>query len=301
MIGIVFLILKIIGIILLCILSVLVLAILVILFWPIRYSISAKASNTKESISVHGQCRWLLGAVGVKFGYDYPEFQWSGHILFINLHKLLQAKEDIEIPADDVSRGAESKRQCPEKQESDFVENIEPDFDISTKEHPRIEKNKESKKHTKTKKNIFDKIKDIYKRIKFTIIRIYDNIKLLMIRKDKLIDFLYEDTHQHAFQKCKNQSFYLLRKYKPSKLRLHGRIGFEDPSLTGKMVAWLSVIYPIYGDTIEIMPDFEEVVVEGDGVLKGKVYGYPLVMCGLRLIVDKKIRQTVNDFKNIKW
>ena len=77
--------------------------------------------------------------------------------------------------------------------------------------------------------------------------------------------------------------------------RMTGRIhfGFEDPSKTGKTLAYFSMLYPFTKENLVIEPEFEteELILEGDIAFRGRIrLGY-LVYVALSVVLNKNIRR----------
>ena len=85
----------------------------------------------------------------------------------------------------------------------------------------------------------------------------------------------------------------LLRHILPRKLTGRVHFGFEDPSMTGKIVAYLSMLYPFTKDNLVIEPEFEteELILEGNLAFRGRIrLGY-LVYVVLSVVLNKNIRR----------
>ena len=77
--------------------------------------------------------------------------------------------------------------------------------------------------------------------------------------------------------------------------RMTGRIhfGFEDPSKTGKTLAYFSMLYPFTKENLVIEPEFEteELILEGDIAFRGRIrLGY-LVYVVLSVVLNNNIRR----------
>ena len=57
----------------------------------------------------------------------------------------------------------------------------------------------------------------------------------------------------------------------PKKAAIKAKFGFEDPSVTGYILALISIIYPFLEGQTEIIPDFEHKVFEMDLHIEGKI------------------------------
>ena len=79
--------------------------------------------------------------------------------------------------------------------------------------------------------------------------------------------------------------------------RFEGRLafGFEDPAMVGRMLAVLSLFYPLYGERFTITPVFDHTLFEGEIALKGHVRLIHILIAGIQLMMNKKIRGLVLD------
>lgn len=137
-------------------------------------------------------------------------------------------------------------------------------------------------------------------KIKCTLKKICDKINLLRKKKDEVLAWIHEEVHAQAIKKAKKEVIRLVKIILPDKWKGRFDIGFEDPCTTGKLLAGFSVIYPFTGDHIELNPDFENSVFEGDIFIKGKLSLCHFVATGIRLLLNKNIRLTYNDVKKIR-
>ena len=77
--------------------------------------------------------------------------------------------------------------------------------------------------------------------------------------------------------------------------------GFEDPSLTGYVLAGVSMVYPLTSEQLEVHPDFEQKVLEGSLYVKGHVRAVGFASLALRMIVNRNVRTTIRDIKNFSF
>ena len=78
------------------------------------------------------------------------------------------------------------------------------------------------------------------------------------------------------------------------------RFGLEDPYDTGRILAVLSMLYPFYGEHIDIYPDFEYRILEGHLLIKGRIRGIYAVIVLWNLFFDKQVRTTYEHIKTFK-
>ncbi|MEG0720413.1 MAG: DUF2953 domain-containing protein, partial [Lachnospiraceae bacterium] len=125
-------------------------------------------------------------------------------------------------------------------------------------------------------------------------------IRALLKQKDRAVTFIQAPSHKKAFRKVKKEAIRLLGFMKPKRFQIKAHYGFDDPYLTGKILAYISLIYPFFGNYIEIEPDFEEEILEGNIAFKGRIRVIYFVMVGCNLLLDKQVRRTYQDIKKIK-
>ena len=150
-------------------------------------------------------------------------------------------------------------------------------------------------------KVIFEKIKNLYDKFKCTIKKICDKIKSLSEKKDKIIEFVQDESHIGAFLKVKSEVFRILRILRPKEFQAKAVIGFEDPQRTGQLLAVLSVIYPFMEDNLDVTPDFEHKVLKGKIHVKGHIRVCHFAALALRLLLCKHIRRTYKDIKKFEF
>ena len=139
---------------------------------------------------------------------------------------------------------------------------------------------------------LYQRIMGIPGRIKCTIQKICGKIGTLSEKKDKILDFLTDEVHRTAFVKVKDEVFWLLLKLRPKKLLGRIRYGFEDPCLTGKLLAGFSIAYPFLGDHLKICPDFERRILKGNFEASGRLRVSYFVKLVWSLVWCREVRMT---------
>lgn len=187
-----------------------------------------------------------------------------------------------------------SKRTFPQKETSRQSDETEPEL----KEPKRRRKRKKPvKAFGNLIRKISSKITAIIKKIKYTFKKLCDKIKNIAAKKEKIMEFLGQDNHKAAWERGKKELVWIRRFLKPKKLRVKMEYGFEDPYHTGQMLAALSVLYAFTGEYMEIEPNFEKRMLKGNLYIKGKLRAFPLLMFGLKMILDKNVRSTYHDIR----
>lgn len=142
-------------------------------------------------------------------------------------------------------------------------------------------------------KRFVERIKQACRRIKAFFIRIAQTIRGIFDKSVSLKETVQEKaTHfSEMLQDEENRELVhflweqlkrLLQKIRPKKYRLRIRYGFEDSETTGWLAVRLAVLYGLLGLDIELIPDFEESVFEGEGMIKGKIR-----LAGILMIAGK--------------
>lgn len=171
-----------------------------------------------------------------------------------------------------------------------------PDADGSTKKSRR-EKNAS---HAKKEKTLYQKICDKIERVKDTFPRFCDKMKALMRKKERLSAFITNETHKSAFHKVLAEFRRFLGYLHPKRLEAEIEFGFEDPALTGYTLAWISLIYPMFGEYVEIQPDFHHRILKGNLLAEGKIRILYVLIPAWNLIWDKNVRTTFRHIRKLK-
>lgn len=318
MLHILFLILKIIGIILAVILGLILLVICIVLFVPICYKVDLHGSGNARELTVHAKVSWLFGLIKAVFALENGKTDLSVRIAW----KKFGDSDPVEDKAEDrleekpkpekkavmqekqVIQGEEKQddttNRITDKAVEDQTEKAEKSEQSAKTRPESTEKKQRKKKDRKEGSDSASKIEQITEKIKCTYHKFCDKINEITEKKDKISDFLTDETHKNAFLKLKNEAFHLLKKLKPKKIQGEITFGFEDPSLTGRLLAWISMIYPWIGEHTDITPDFEHRTLSGDLSIRGRLYVITPVVTAIRLILSKAVRRSFKDIRNFK-
>jgi hypothetical protein len=190
-------------------------------------------------------------------------------------------EDSSEIKAEKIGAGTRKKAE-KKKEKSSSAENT--DTGGSEKE---------------PKKTLSDKVAAVLEKIEYTFDRMCAKIELLSAKAELVTEFLSDDVHQSAFLKCLAELKKLLFRLRPKQCRGMIRFGFEDPSLTGKVLAGASMLYPYWGEHVYCCPDFVEKVLEGEVSVKGSLRILPAAVMGWNLLWSRNVRRTVLDAKRM--
>ena len=83
----------------------------------------------------------------------------------------------------------------------------------------------------------------------------------------------------------------------PKKVQGEIEFGFDDPSLTGRVLAVAGICYPLYGNNIKITPYFDRKILEGELKAKGRIRGIVLLKSALKIGFNHEVREIWKNFK----
>ncbi len=305
MLHILFLILKIIGIILAIILGIIIFLLCIVFFVPVCYQGSAKCDGKLDTLAAIIKVTWLFRLIQVNAKFENNKLVYSVQIAWKkilggkNLEKTKEVSEHkttLEQPSPEPVKDKKVKKVVEEPKErvKSVSEKIEEESNIP-------EGSQETASPVEEKLTFTKKIKNLLDKIKCTIKNICDKLKMLLEKKDKVMKFIEDRNHIKAFKKAKKEVFRLLKRLRPKKFIVKARFGFEDPSLTGKILAASSLIYPFTEDHMELVPDFENQVLEGRLTIKGRIYVIHFVCLAWNLFWCKQVRMLYKDIRNFKF
>ncbi len=298
MIHILLVILKIIGFILLGLLGILILLSGCVLFAPIRYKGEFSYQQAPKATL---KIRWLFLLLFGTVKYD-NNTRIMLRILGIPFYD--SARRNRKVADDDKgqekTKGKKREKTQKEKKavktksaiKDDTAENVVKD-DIAEK----TEKEEKSKR-TKSKEKI--SIRDFLKNILYTIKGIYDKLKQGKENISYYIEVWKSDEMSSARTLIWSQLLYLLKVLKPEKMKGCLEFGFEDPSLTGYGMAVYGVFFSLWGNTIDVIPDFENACFQANVRIKGKIRTIYLIKVLLKLYFSQDVRKTISCIKKEK-
>ena len=132
-------------------------------------------------------------------------------------------------------------------------------------------------------KRIVNFLKKCYNRCKNFITKISK-----ITNKMEMIGDLFEDEDIiEAVKRIKRYGVNGVKLLLPQKLNAKITFGFEDPYYTGKVLGWTAALIPIYGDHIDITPDFEKRILKGELKIKGRIRRYKILYLLWKVYKDK--------------
>lgn len=305
--GILFLVLKIIGFILLGLLAFFVLLLLAVLFVPIRYRVVAQY---EEKAIVRITAGWFLHLIGVRLVISDQEKSCKLKLFGIPLI-------DFFSPRKDRRKKRRSKRhqdKQPAKQsvhqdEQPVEQSVHQDKQNSLQikeEWQQIGSEKEKASGFDTDQASDEKA-SFFTKVRIYINRIFDKIKEIRKKEtnlkekyNKWLVVLKRDRTKEALEKCKNTLCKVLKAVLPRKWKLFVHYGMEDPALTADILGYYWMLFAVLSGHIDCQPDFENKVFECNLHAKGHIRMITMVIAGWKFLFDpdliylRKIKKEVD-------
>ncbi len=115
-----------------------------------------------------------------------------------------------------------------------------------------------------------------------------------------ITDFFFDDRTQDAIHMLLCKTGNLLGHVRPRTLSGHLDFGFDDPSITGRVLGILSVFLPQVGKTFDINPDFENSHLECDITSSGRIYLFYLIYIAASTYFNKNIKYVIRYVKHLR-
>ncbi len=309
MLSVFLLILKITGIVIASILGLALLIVAAVLFVPVRYKISA---DYHEKAKAKVKFSWL----GIlKFVVLYNEkLAMRAKVLFVTVYS-----NDKEAS----SKDKKHKKQKKHKKKSETNSTEENVFSISEEDARKLTKEEKpeidecagqtgSETHESdgasgdsSERKLFKKIRTfaslVYSKVKDILKLISDTIKKVKGASDRLKEkfekariFVTDEDNKKLLHFIIGQIKALIKVIRPKKYKIEAKIGFEDPAVMGKVLAYVSIFYGISGVDLSLEPVFGENVKEGCVSLKGSIRIFSLLVIALRLYRNEQLKKFIS-------
>lgn len=284
------LILKILGIVLLVLLGILLALLLIVLFVPVRYQGSGYREEG-DPVPVHVQLKvtWLLHLVRVSFIYPEEAFL-KVKVLFFQI-----------LPAKEKKKKASNKKEADGKKPKTDKKEVGSDVSDTTSDQKiSDEGNAADEDGGDDRRTLLDFVRKLFsaiRNIKYTIRKIYDKINHIIHNIRYYIKILQTESFKRAFMLCREQLLRLMKIVLPRKVSGTFTIGMEDPAATGQILSIYGILYPLIGDSITVIPDFEKPVMEGSFRFKGKITAFTLIRIAVKIYFDKDLKRVICLFK----
>lgn len=306
MLHIIFLILKILGLVLLAAVGIIILLLAAFILLPARYTAAASWDGTMDSLRWRVKFHWLIHLISGEAVYENGRLIWRFRTAWKHFDSTSGYKKTSSAASERIRTSAEKTAGSTEDLK-DTARPVKQKPEAGEKQKPEAEKEQKAKtqktvsdKKKEKKISFSEKISAYWDKIKYTFKKLYDNIKALAKKKEKLRRFLTNEIHKNAFLKAVKELKRLLHRLCPEKLEGDIEFGFEDPAYTGYLLAGISLIYPMVGEFLNIRADFENKVLKGSVLAAGKLRLLYILIPAWNLFFDRNVKITYRHIKKFK-
>lgn len=159
---------------------------------------------------------------------------------------------------------------------------------------------KQKSKKTKKKFNIFAKIEEIKEKIEAKWTAFKEDFLSLNNKKEAVLKFINAEGTADGIFYLLTQSKILVKMILPKKIKGWLRFGTGDVYTEGQYLTYLCFLYPLYAGKFEIIPEWEEEVIEVDASFSGKIRMFAMLLIGLKLLFSKKVKALLRNFNRCK-
>lgn len=302
MLHVLWMILKIIGIVLLVILGLLLSLVLLVLLVPIRYRIEGSFYGKPEGTV---RVTWLLHILSAMVSYredlqisvkvfGFPVFRDTGgeaeELVEEEADELFDGAKEGTIHAMEVAGDGDIHDPMPKEQEpAEFTETVE---------KPAAERNSDTAPADTSAPRLHRYLKAVTEKIKFLFKKLCDMIRFIGEKYGQLLEFVHDPANQATFKLITRQIKRLFRHLLPRKMEGTVTFGFDDPYTTGQVLSAVSILQVWWENRIQITPVFDEQVIEGELRIKGRIRIGTILVLGIRILLDKNFRLLVKRWQH---
>ena len=292
---IVWLILKILLIVILSLVGLVVLLALLVLFAPVRYRAYVKKD---DDIFAKLSARWLGFVLCFKVLYDSDGLRYrlrlfGGTIMGSEKSAIPESEEEVYSEPGEYSR-AETEEEASDSPGYEDYPSVEPEDRQFLLEDSEFEEPvlgpliRLGRRIDSMAKTVVSKFKDLS-----------EKFASLKKKKDGYTKLVHNVRTKEAMRVFKVELIKVLKHLKPTKLKGQIIYGADDPATTGERLGYMSLLFPLYYDNIDITPDFSEARLEGDLFMKGRIRLGTIGWSVLKVIWNKNVKITIARLKKI--
>lgn len=336
---IVLLILKIIGIIILSLLGLLLTLVFLVLFVPLRYCVNGQKEGDRE-FEAEVKVSWLLHILTFVLEYKekasyrvriFGITAWKGTGDVSSRNEAGQKKKKA-TPARQAAekRKKSKKKKIQEHKDTSLEEPLYEDtfeeseetiqqqmkeLDGSAEKQEQEFSKKQEIIQTKTGKtkggSIFEKVKqfflDCWQKLKVVIHKVRTCLRDICSSKDKAVekveiikDFWNNKDNKAGIRALWKYIKKLAGHIRPKKWNYQVRVGTGDPAQMGQLLGVISAFGGMAGRMPNIIPEFNEKVLEGHFFMKGRLQVYYVLWLLLKIWRDDEVNKVRRNFKKVR-
>lgn len=300
--------LKILGILVLVLFALLLLAALLVLFSAVCYQ--AEGSYLGNTLKANGRISWLFHILTIRFSFEERVY---GDVRIFGIPVWSTDKKGAEKPNEtqpEMENGPEDFQS--EEEEILSIQELgtgtgDRDRGMPELSGPQQHKAEPGQEEAEPKpeesfletwiRRLSEKSRSLFQKGKQMAADGKRRFRRAMAQKEKLVSWIEDEANQESVKLAVRQLGKIIRHLLPRKG--HGRVTFgfgEDPYLTGKVLTAIAPFYPLYGEYLELYPDFERRIFEAEGTGNGHIRIGVIIGYAIRLLFDSNIRKNIRAF-----
>ena len=300
--------LKILGILVLVLFALLLLAALLVLFSAVCYQ--AEGSYLGNTLKANGRISWLFHILTIRFSFEERVY---GDVRIFGIPVWSTDKKGAEKPNEtqpEMENGPEDFQS--EEEEILSIQELgtgtgDRDRGMPELSGPQQHKAEPEQEEAEPKpeesfletwiRRLSEKSRSLFQKGKQMAADGKRRFRRAMAQKEKLVSWIEDEANQESVKLAVRQLGKIIRHLLPRKG--HGRVTFgfgEDPYLTGKVLTAIAPFYPLYGEYLELYPDFERRIFEAEGTGNGHIRIGVIIGYAIRLLFDSNIRKNSRAF-----
>lgn len=283
MLHIILLLLKILGLFVLIVLGLILSVFLLVLLVPVRYQAEGSYYGKGKG---HARLSWLLHILTVTVSYE-KDLTITVRLFGFRILKPKKLDTELEEAEDIVV-------QTMEIREPEALREVKEEI----REKPKGQLPPPGKETKRGKKpglclwfsRLKGKVLRVLSKLKFFFHKIYDTLKTVKEKKTELCAWVSNKDNQKTVKLLFKQTKKLIRHILPGRGKGNVTFGFDDPYLTGQVLTYASVIYPLCHKHLNLYPVFDRTVFTAEGTFRGRVRLGTVLLIGIRMLLDKNFR-----------
>lgn len=285
---------------------------LMILFFPVCYV--AKGEKQEKKMWAEGYFAWFSGLVKLDLSYKEKleaKLRVAGFTIYDKDKKVEQSESIHEKKGFFIQRKMKNKiENKADKENSTYKEDLNDSFDSTSSQY--IEEKAAARKSSQTLGTDTEESYGSEERLvseegheseerheseqkesrksqnsRNFLSVLFGKIKKLKEKAESYYKLFEREETQITLKRTAKKLFRILKYLLPDKGKIEGKVGFDDPSMTGELMAFVSLLYPFWGKYIEIVPYYEDEIMEFSFDCRGKFFIGLLLYQIISLILNK--------------
>lgn len=254
----------------------------VLLTVPIRYKIDV---NKNEIFDLKCNVSYLFKLINLSIKVKDKDSDIKLRVFLFDLYNNRKVKTKSEK-----NRNDDIKNISDDREVKDFSrEEVKRDNKKAGKEiSVNTDNNRASDKTDKT--NILEIFLEKIKELIDKASQIYKNLR-------KIFYFICDDENGELFSKLISKIFCAIKHSYPKKISGKVEFGFEDPSTTGEVLSYISLINNIFFSEVEIIPYFDREVSDINLLVKGRIRIIYILFLILTIVMDRRFFRIIRMYK----